>query len=371
MPASVRDVRLPSREEGLLHATAQALPGVGERAWAVAQGLLGPVGGPDRGPRWDPPRQSHGAGRPAPFRSSLNADGSPLQVCLSMPPGGSGLGGTSSAGGHPSGGTSPGGMSVVLVADPGSEEPDGAQHHARGMRAMAGAADAQVGSASRGRLADMCQQLLPADIAGCPELAVGTMWLGIPLDGPGIGVYLNGAWGDGPARWGRVSRWLSSQGVPAQAWSGSLDAVSRAAHVSSVGVDLAADGGQRLKVYFRLDRPTALADLGVDLLTDPSLLAFLAEVVGDTRLPLAGIVLCMSFNPGAGRVVDVKADVCGHCLGQRPDWPARLDRLAVLMGSPPVDWEAWELGRRTQVAFLGTGVRLGGGARWNVYLKGA
>lgn len=337
-PDADRTSPLPAREARLLDATDRALPGLARRARELARYLL--LAPPGDG------AQHRVAGG---FRSSLNADGSPLQVCHSLAA-------------HS--------WSTVLIADPGSEEPRSGQHHERGLSALAWATADRVGPSGGRRLSDLCRELLPDDVAGCADLAVGTLWLGIPLDSAGIGLYLNGAWGGGPQRWARVVRWLRAEGVPEAASGASIAAVSGFAHVSSLGIDLAGSGGSRLKVYFRLDRSVSLSDFGVAMWTDPRLRSFLAEVVGDRRLPLAGLVFCLSFSPGVDRVVDVKVDVCGHCLGDRADWPALFDRLSAVMGTASIDWAPWELGQSTQVAFLGAGSRRGGSTRWNVYLKG-
>jgi hypothetical protein len=239
------------------------------------------------------------------------------------------------------------------------------------MAALWRAAGSTVDQAARDQLVEACQWLLPDDVSSYPELAVGTLWLGLPLGGPGLGLYLNGAWGNGQARWDRVARWLLAQGVHEEASSASVTALRELAHVSSVGVDTATGGYTRLKVYFRLDRLAPLADFGATLWTRPLIGEFLVEVVGDRRMSAAGLVFCVSFEPGKAEAVDVKVDVCGHCLGDQVDWPLCLERVADLVGTRQVDWSAWDLGRSTQGAFLGLGCRLDGSARWNVYLKGA
>lgn len=327
---------MPAREERLLGALSRAGPEQARRAREWVQDLIASGAEPAS-------EMAHA------FTSVLNSDGSPLQLCLSV---------------------DVQALNSTLVADPGSDQDTALGHHRHGMAALWRAAASTVDQAAQDRLTQACEWLLPDDVSSYPELAVGTLWLGLPLDGPGLGLYLNGAWGDGQTRWDRVFGWLLAQGVPEEASLASVTALRQLAHVSSVGVDTATGGYVRLKVYFRLDRLAPLADFGAALWAVPLIKDFLFEVVGDRQIPSAGLVFCVSFLPGQAEVVDVKVDVCGHCLGDQVDWHC-LDRVADLVGTRQVDWSAWDLGRATQVAFLGLGSRRDGSARWNVYLKGA
>ncbi|WP_345525226.1 hypothetical protein [Nocardioides endophyticus] len=258
---------------------------------------------------------------------------------------------------------------TALVADPGSDQATAVAHHRHGMAALSRLSRRTFDGATRARATEVCRALLPTDVGAYPELAVGTVWLGVPLQDDGLGVYLNGAWGGALARWNRVTRWLTEEGVPSEAWTTPIAALCGHAHVSSLAVDIDRSGRSRLKVYFRLDRPIPLTAFGAGLWSSSLLAAFLDEVAGNRWLPRSGLVFCMSFAAGRSRLTDVKVDVCGHCMGEDTDWPQCLDRVAAIAGTARVPWVPWELGRSTEVAFLGMGCRADGSTRWNLYLR--
>jgi hypothetical protein len=214
--------------------------------------------------------------------------------------------------------------------------------------------------------------LLPTDIADHRELSVGTLWLGVALQGAALGVYVNGAWGSGDERWERVGRWLTEEGVPASAWLTPLTAVRSVAHLSSVGLDLAPDQPPRIKVYFRLDRPAQLADFGASLWTEPLLRAFVREIVGDRQIPLSAFVFCVGFQPERPNLVDVKVDICGHCLRSGSDWTAKLQLAADISGTTLPPWlPRWQsVDDVPELAFIGLACRADGAVRWNAYFKG-
>jgi hypothetical protein len=283
---------------------------------------------------------------PRPFASRLNGDGSPLQVCI-----------TRSAERE----------QVHLVVDPGSEERSSLDHHRQGMAILARCASQLVDSSGRATIRRLVRDLLPVDVAAAPGLAAGTVWLGVPLTGHGLAVYLNSAWGREEERWDRLDAWLANEGVGAGARARSIGALRRVARLASVGVDLAAGGPTRLKAYFRLTEPAALSAFGDDLWRTPLLASFLEAVIGDRRFPARGLVFSVAFTAGAEHPVDVKVDVCGHCLGRGP--AAAAVARACAAGVPLPRLDAWQIADEVDMAFVGAGCSADGKVRCNVYLK--
>jgi hypothetical protein len=284
-----------------------------------------------------------------PFASRLNNDGSPLQVCLTA---------------------RSGRRAVHLVLDPGSDAFDAQEHHARGVCALERAAARQLSATARDGVLRLIAETLPLDVRAVPALSVGTLWLGMPLLGGGLAVYVNGAWGEEHEQWERIDGWLEAAGVSRRARAPSLRALRGRARVASIGMDIAPDGACRLKVYFRLRVAAPLGTLGDPLWTHDALVRFLTLGVGERPISAQGLVFCLAFEHAAAHPVDVKVDICGHCLAPRADVDEVLRRTANAPGVQVPQLRPWRGRPDVEVAFIGMGASADGTIRCNVYLKG-
>jgi hypothetical protein len=284
------------------------------------------------------------------FASRLNNDGSPLQICISAGP-------TATA--------------AHLIADPGSDEPDASAHHARGMACVLGVTSGQTDDMGRDAVARCIAMNLPADPAAAGELAVGTIWLGLPIQGPGLTVYLNAAWGARAAQWERVAAWLHAEGVPAALSQSAIGTLRPIARPVSIGLDVLSGAPLRLKVYFRLTRAVKLDAFSDPAWTSEAVLDFLQETVRDRRLPPSGLVFCAEFLRDAAHLVGIKVDVCAHCLRYDVrDWVHVLPRISGALGTLPFQMACWAAGQDAEIAVVGVGRRIDGEVRCNLYLKG-
>jgi hypothetical protein len=282
------------------------------------------------------------------FKSGLNNDGSPLQICISAGP-------TTTV--------------AHLIADPGSEAPSPAGHHARGLACLHSVMSCQSDGPGRETVARCVAMNLPTHPAD--ELAVGTIWLGLPIQGPGLTVYLNAAWGGQDASWGRTSAWLHAEGVAAAVSDPTIARLRTVARPVSVGLDVLPNAAPRLKVYFRLTRSARLDEFGDPAWTSDAMLAFLKEIIRGQRIRMSGLVFCVEFTSNAAHVAGVKVDVCAHCLDyEAADWPPILARTARALGTRPLQTVAWSTGQDAEIAVIGVGCRIDGAVRCNLYFKG-
>jgi len=281
-----------------------------------------------------------------PRRSRLNNDGSPLQVCASLGPGGTG---------------------VRLLGDPAVELAGAARFEAAcaalraaGERGGAGALAELAESAAR-RFVD--EQTMALDS--------GPAWLACGLGAPGVALYLTARRADPDRAWRRVAEWFEGL-LPDSSAARSLVAALRAHAVpASVGIEGTSPETARAKLYWRLRSPLPLAELGVGLPAQAAFAEFLRRTVDGGAIPRAGLVFSAGFSLGDGRRADLKVDVCAHCAPQSAGaWAARIGALAAAFGraAPQMDAVAR---RRTEVAFVGLGIGALGEARLNVYLKEA
>lgn len=283
------------------------------------------------------------------FTSRLNNDGSPLQVCISA---------------------DQAVTSAYLIADPGSDAPDATAHHSRGLACVDRVTSDESYGATRHAIARSIRMNLPGDPATADELTLGTIWLGLPIQGPGVTVYLNAAWGPRAAQWDRVSAWLKAEGVPAVLSQTTIDRLRPIARPAAVGLDVVPGKPVRLKVYFRLAQPAKLSTFGDPAWTSEAVCAFLQKTIRGRQIPPSGLTFCAEFLPEAKDLAGVKVDVCAHCLHYAiRDWVRILSGTAWALGTRPFQIASWNSGQDTEIAVVGVGRRAEGAIRCNLYLK--
>lgn len=292
--------------------------------------------------------------QPESTRSTLNNDGTPLQVCLS----GSSVRRT-----------------VRLLGDPTGlmDEESYADGNRRFERARKAARDL-LDATQCAALGPLCSQildlLLPATADEMARLA-GPLWLAAGLRCPGAAVYVNARHGTIDDQWTRVAECLRAT-LPGESALRSIDALRRAGQPASVGLEGTGLEDARIKVYWRLRRAASLTDLGSALLVDPALMNFLDWILRRPSIPASGLVFALGFGVVDGQVRDAKVDVCGHCLQLSVlEWREAIDEITVAHGLAELGSGLVPRSGAVDVAFLGYGVDAHGQRRLNLYLKDA
>lgn len=283
------------------------------------------------------------ARQPGPWRSTLNNDGSPLQLCIGL-----------SVGAAPV---------VRLLADPAAKTPDVRQRE-RELGVAVHTLLEQQAPAMRSAVQGLIAGMLPADALARYALPTGGAWLAANLSGPGMALYVSTKWGDPAARWRRAQQWLGNR-IP--------NRLARHAQLVSAGIEGSSVANARAKLYWRLGGKTALTDLGLSLAGTAEVRDFLGFVIGDRRMARHAVVGSIGMAlAGAGcddAASDLKLDVCAHCV-PRPlyEWQAIIDRCCRHYGLVP--WrDGTGLGDHTELAFIGFGLDQGHRPRLNIYLK--
>lgn len=282
--------------------------------------------------------------------STLNNDGSPLQVSISL----------SGRGAPPA---------VRLIADPAAEAEDGDKRWQR-----AGGALSAVLASHAPDLESLCRSVikyaLPVERAARAALPSAGIWLAANLSGQGMALYATAKWGDNDQRWMRTRRWLDDILPPDTAAHEVLDGLASRSVLVSVGVEGVTPDNARAKLYWRLDGTVALRDLGLPLFATAAFAEFLSDVVGDRRIPRNGIAGSIGFRVSSGGVSDVKLDVCGHCVRRTPaDWTQLIDRTIARRALSRLPVECPTLLERAELALIGLGLDTEETQRLNVYLK--
>ncbi|SEF35193.1 hypothetical protein ABL840_19440 [Variovorax sp. NFACC27] len=289
---------------------------------------------------------SGGDGRRGGF-SELNNDGSPAQLCLSQSREGTGL---------------------RMLVDPAWHLADAPARLVASREALALALE----RGGAGDLAPACEALLDALLLEEPALHAypsSLLWIGTGLGQPGCAVYVD-VRPLGDAVWTRTRDWLHGVLPDAAEALGTLERLRPHVQLSSIGIEGLSRQRARAKLYWRLRTPVGLAALGLPLLDDPGLAAFLATAVGLREFPLSGLVMSAGFDFASGALEDTKIDLCGHCMPQpAASWLDLVARVSHGLGLPVPPVQAALDAQHCEVAFLGAGVDRRGQHRLNIYLK--
>jgi hypothetical protein len=306
----------------------------GDRTSACAPAIVDIIGTP--------------AGRGTGGRSSLNADGSPLQVCLTV---------------------RADGWDVRVIGDPACElvEP---LMRARAARASVAALLRSTGSTGLAALAGTAwSTLLPDADEELAAYTEGVVWLGQTLDEPGCALYFDVTKPPPAQAWERIERWLDLARSADDAAGGLCRRLARVAAPLSAGFEGIDADRVRKKLYWRLREPAALASFGVDLFTAPDMLRFLNLVVGDRVLDGSGLVFACGLAGAVPRVQDAKIDVCAHCLRQdTAAWSSLFAHLVDEFGLTSFPLDAVLAAR---LSYVGFGLDRFGNRRLNIYLGAA
>jgi hypothetical protein len=331
--AAGRRDALPRRETAFLTLVASAAAADVERTRRLGTALVG------------------SADLHARFRSRLNNDGSPLQACVSM------------RRSRPA--------SWRLIGDPFSDRTDAVARLTRTRRRAVALLARQADEAFAGIVRGAVHAAIPpaASSGGAADrLARGSMWIGVPLLGRGAAVYVTGRLFDPPVAWSRVAAWLRALNGSSVVERIQAVAGDRAA-LASIGIEGADAATAQIKLYFRLSAPLHLGALIAPAQRD--ILATFADcMAGDARLARHGILIALGVSAGSGDVTDVKLDLCGHCLALDPGSFARaISAVETAFGLPADTCHAMQVGRQSEVAFVGCGIGVTGDPRLNVYFK--
>ncbi|HEX7695290.1 MAG TPA: hypothetical protein VF409_12415 [Sphingomonas sp.] len=287
---------------------------------------------------------------PVDWRSTLNNDGSPIQICLGCRPGKAG-------------------PNVRLIADPHRVGPDAASRRRQSQDALA-----RLAGRLAPDMADLCTSVLrhmaPSG-CGIPYLRDGgDAWLAAGIEGRGVAIYATARWGDPASRWARALAWLADLSPAATQAAATLAKLAEHSILISVGVEGSCADDARAKFYWRPKGSAPLSGLGVALLTHEAFPAFLSDATEGMATAVTAIVGSVGVSVATGALADVKLDLCGHCVPRsRIDWAQRIERLASRHGLTAPPFMALEPDAPIEIAFVGLGIDRDLRPRLNIYLK--
>lgn len=287
---------------------------------------------------------------PTGWLSTLNNDGSPIQICLGLRPG------TAAP-------------NARLIADPHRGGRDAPSRSRQSRDALA-----QLAEWHAPDMASLCTSVLehmaPSG-CGIPYLRDGgDAWLAAGIDGRGVAIYATARWGDPASRWTRALAWLADLSPTAAGAAATLTELADHSTLISVGVEGSTARDARAKFYWRPNGSAPLSGLGVSLLTHEALPAFLSDATEGMATPISAIIGSFGVSVATGSLTDIKLDLCGHCVPRsRTDWARRIERYARRLGLTAPPFIALEPDAPIEIAFVGLGIDRDLQPRLNIYLK--
>lgn len=278
-------------------------------------------------------------------RSSLNNDGTPVQLCVAV---------------------RRGVRSSRLLMDPAHEEPDPVHRCGRALAACQRLLTDSDRPAFSARLIRALWDVLPDREALARWLPRGALWLAIDLQGFRLAAYVSARWGEPSGRWDRVLDWLRASTPRLHQ---ALAPVAARSEPASVALEGESCDDLRVKVYFRLLRPTPLRKLSLPGLLSPETEWFLASALEGRAVRRSGLLLS-AYESLEGNRMGSKVDLCAHCVQRSPaEWAGLLERLAGGLGLADPEVSALLRERRAETAFVGFDGSRAGSPQLNIYLK--
>ncbi len=277
--------------------------------------------------------------------SSLNNNGSPLQVCISY---------------------REAAQQVRLIVDPDAVTPISSIRLSKAKKVLESHLQrSEADSLFAVWLRDSVNHWIPDD---CHErtLASGYFWLGTDLEQRGTALYLSPHWQSTETQWRHLTQWLNYFGIDPK---GVVKNLGQHARLASIALEGRSSTESKLKVYWRLGSEFNLADQPHPLFQDKKIKSFLQHSIGSKSLSTNGLLLSMCWNLSSCEIEEVKIDICGHCLNHKPsEWQALLGRLSKCFGfSSPITAPYFSVG--ADIAFISLALDVSRKSRFNIYWK--
>lgn len=283
------------------------------------------------------------------FRSGLNYDSSPLQVVFTAVSEHSGM---------------------RLLGDPNSGLINADKRYRASLKAMERVVDLAGSESIETLLRRTLEMNLPKSHSEMHLYPDGVMWLGAALGVPGCAMYVDARRGGPEAALARLERWLQDLCSDTRPVKDLIQALRTRTLLMCLGIEGSNYSNARAKIYWRLEGPAKLKEIGIPGVAETCFAEFLSLVMAKRQLRLSGIVFNAGIRIAGGEWADVKLDVCGcrHCLNYSPqETVTMMERLSSHFGLAQLPVS--DMLKHGEFAFCGLGMNLLGQLRLNVYFK--
>lgn len=285
--------------------------------------------------------------------SSLNADGAPLQLCVTL---------------------SRNRQKYRLIADPASDARTLDERHARAFAAL-GPILASTGSMAMSPIVrSLLDELGPVDDPQHNKFPHGVFWVGASADSPGLALYVDGTLHPQRKGWERLDAWLGRMGEAMSQSRRLFERVRPFCRIASVGLEGVDPARYRYKVYMHASRdlPRGLLAPLLPRLHEFSRSGCFHNLLGSATLAQDEVLFNVGIHPATGTVCDAKIDFSTAAMGlRRTEITAAVDQCCERLGlrTAPLSTMAYLF--NLDYSYVGMGIDEAGEPRLNVYFKSA
>ncbi|MEM9547094.1 MAG: hypothetical protein AAGA77_14030 [Bacteroidota bacterium] len=283
-------------------------------------------------------------------RSGLNSDGTPLQFCIS---------------------SKKEGWAGRFITDPASTYQQAEMRFSKSLDAINQLFYRTNSMALKGLFDEMVAFHLPKS-KQVEDYSDGVFWIGAPVSGPGIAIYMDGRRGGDHIAWNRLKQWIEKIMPDIQELNPWISEMQKVSKIMSIGFEGSNLKNVRIKIYWRLKEAVLLDNLGCDLLKNDAFKIFLSDLAENNEMALNGMVFSLGIHLATQQFFDVKIDMCGcrGCLAYSDDkWLDKINYFTDQYGLAPFPIDEQLLHQKADISYFGMGLDIKGNKRLNLYLN--
>ena len=285
-------------------------------------------------------------------KSGLNADQSPLQLCIS---------------------SSKNKIQCRLIADPASDESAPEWRYARSRLALTQILTRTGSHDNAATISTLLKNFgpgpaVPADLFGC-----GVFWLGASVEHPGLAIYTDTSVHETDVAWDHALRCIDELSPDTAAPFNTIEHIRAHCWLSSIGIEGSTPDNSRIKLYARMHTLLPGGILGelFPALHHLTRSGCFSAIMGQKGLSYDDVLLNFGFHLASGKVEDIKVDISASALQMDgPELAVTVDRCCDELGLRAVPVSALFERYNLAPSFIGAAITADGQTRLNVYLKG-
>lgn len=284
--------------------------------------------------------------------SGLNADQAPMQLCITL---------------------APGGTKSRLIADPASDEAVHMHRYRRAKHALWKTMELTRTQGIGVVVEDLLTVFGPLNSSQLESFRHGVFWLAASVDTAGIAVYLDTSVYSIDTAWEKTEKWFTSIVERPSSVASMIATIRPYCWLSSVGIEGHDRDRSRLKLYLHNYKAVPAGLLG-RLFPPLSILGTskcFHLLMGDHGLSPEDIFYNIGVHTVSGEIIDTKIDISGAALKLGPEQAEQaIGSCCEALSLPKVSLDALMKDYNLAVSFVGVGVNRNGEPRLNIYLKG-
>lgn len=282
--------------------------------------------------------------------SGLNADQSPLQLCITA---------------------TPEKIQCRLIADPSTDEPVPEQRYTRSQQAL----EQVIHNAKSYENASIISALLtnfgPQNGAPANLFTRGVFWLGASAEQPGLAIYTDTSMHDVNIAWDKAESYICS--LSSGAALKTIRSVREYCWLSSIGIEGSTPDNSRIKLYARMHTllPSGLIGNLFPPVNELTRSGCFSAIIGEKGLTCEDILFNFGFHMASGELEDIKVDISGSSLQMGGGELANVvDQICHKLELRAIPIKALFDRFNIATSFVGVAITAHGKKRLNVYLKG-